>query len=145
MSGGKPSPSDSEDQEVLQGYAELYSEVANAVKNGDVDRFNRFYSRQQEFCKQASLRLYLHLRLICWRNLIYRVYRLNEGAAQQDLSDYNAVFKWVDKTMGEDDVISMLSRLMTLGGLKGYLHWGKGKVVFAKSGAFPAMSNWSIF
>jgi len=132
---------------LLQKYDLMqFSELVQAVKDGDLQRFGKALDASEDFFIKWGIRMVLEkLKTIIYRNLFKKVYVLMQthiipvGAFKAALNfkkEYDD-----DEEIEEEEVMCILSNLIHDNKIKGYISFQHLKVVLSKQNAFPPLST----
>ena len=121
-----------------------FAEIVNAVKQGNVRKFNRDMIQYEDFFIENGVYLFLEkLKMTTYRNLFKTIARLL-NIAQIPIESFVDILKY----LGEEDIDNdlcqcILSNLIYEGKIKGYISHKHNKLVISKDFkiAFPRLST----
>lgn len=121
-----------------------FAEIANAVKQGNIYKFNNDMSLYEEFFIESGVYLFLEkLKMTTYRNLFKTLARLL-NTAQIPIEIYVDMLKFLGETDMDNDICQcILSNLIFEGKIKGYISHKFNKLVISKDFkiAFPRLSS----
>ena len=88
------------------------------------------------FIRSGTYLLLEKCKVLCYRNLIKRVYRITEKT-QLPLAALTTTCKWLGVEIDNDEVECILANLVSRGYVKGYISHGKRILVLSKKDPFP--------
>lgn len=129
-------------KEILERYDVLqFHELANALKVGNVRRFDEVIQKHESFFIKFGIYLLVEkLKFIVYRNLFKKVYIIN-NTHQLDLQSFQSALQFVgenDITMEETHCI--VANLIYEGKIKGYISHMHNKLVVSKQKPFPPLN-----
>lgn len=121
-----------------------FDEIVKAVKQGNVQKFNRDMIEYEDFFIESGVYLFLEkLKMTTYRNLFKRIARLL-NTAQIPIETYVDVLKYLGESDMDNDVCQcILSNLIYDNKIKGYISYKHNKLVISKDFklAFPALTT----
>ena len=122
-----------------------YLGICRAIRAGNVRLFVlEFEKHFESFVKAGTVLVVERLKLLCWRTFFKRVIEIADpdGTFKVDLHVLQEV--WRQHTgQGEKSFFSLLSHLITIGALKGYMSLEHQKLVLSKADPYPKSDSWS--
>eukprot|EP00928_Gymnodinium_smaydae_P048414 TRINITY_DN32367_c0_g1_i1.p1 TRINITY_DN32367_c0_g1~~TRINITY_DN32367_c0_g1_i1.p1 ORF type:complete len:423 (+),score=85.06 TRINITY_DN32367_c0_g1_i1:61-1269(+) len=126
----------------------MFEGIVGAIREGNLKLFtSKMEEYAADFIKMGTYLCMMKLKFMVLRNLCKGVHsevrrKLGDGKTSQlDITPFEHVFNWQDDC-DADETACLLSELIYLGAVKGYLSHEKRKVVFAKEKPFPPPSEW---
>ena len=77
-------------------------------------------------------------KILCYRNLLKRVYTVLGERPQIPLLRIERTLKWLGISMDEDEIECILANLIFRGFIKGYIAHAKKILVLSKASPFPS-------
>jgi len=111
--------------------------LSNGMKTGNLMEFSDGLMRNQDlFIRRGTYLLLEKCKMICYRNLFKRVYKI-VGKEQIKLEFIAKSFKWLGMPIDLDEVECILANLIFKQYIRGYLSHGKRVLVLSKKDPFP--------
>uniref|UniRef100_A0A8R1DGT8 PCI domain-containing protein 2 homolog n=3 Tax=Caenorhabditis japonica TaxID=281687 RepID=A0A8R1DGT8_CAEJA len=119
-----------------------FQEVVAAVKEGNLAQLDAALANNEAFFIKSGIFLMLEkLRMITFRTLFKKVSTI-VGTAQIPLDAFQTALRVVGVTdVDTDELECIIANLIASKKIKGYLSHGHGKLVIAKTNAFPTLSG----
>ncbi|XP_037033737.1 PCI domain-containing protein 2 homolog isoform X2 [Bradysia coprophila] len=130
-------------KEVLERYDVLqFHELASAIKDGNVRRFDEVIQRHETFFIEHGIYLIVEkLKTIGYRNLFKKVYLLTQ-THQLDLQHFLCALEYVGETdISMDETHCIVANLIHEGKIKGYISHQHNKLVVSKQNPFPPLMS----
>lgn len=111
--------------------------LLNGMRTGNLMEFNDGLMKHQDlFIRRGTYLLLEKCKMICYRNLFKRVYKI-VGSEQIKLELIARSFKWLGMTIDLDEVECILANLIFKQYIRGYLSHAKKILVLSKKDPFP--------
>jgi len=125
-------------RELLEKYSlPEFVPLTNGIRTGNLLEFSLVLQKNQDlFIRRGTYLLLEKCKMICYRNLFKRVYKIAEK--EQIKLEYIAKsFKWLGMPIDLDEVECILANLIYKQYIRGYLSHGKRVLVLSKKEPFP--------
>uniref|UniRef100_A0A182QW49 PCI domain-containing protein 2 homolog n=1 Tax=Anopheles farauti TaxID=69004 RepID=A0A182QW49_9DIPT len=126
-------------KEVLERYNVLqFHDLASAVKEGNVRRFDEAIRRHEMFFINAGVYLLVEkMKILTYRNLFKRVHQILQ-THQIDLNAFQTALQFSGvEDVSIDETHCIVANLIYEGRIKGYISYQHNKLVISKQNAFP--------
>eukprot|EP00578_Thalassiosira_sp_NH16_P012105 CAMPEP_0181113110 /NCGR_PEP_ID=MMETSP1071-20121207/20173_1 /TAXON_ID=35127 /ORGANISM="Thalassiosira sp., Strain NH16" /LENGTH=413 /DNA_ID=CAMNT_0023197127 /DNA_START=8 /DNA_END=1249 /DNA_ORIENTATION=+ len=111
--------------------------LRNGMRTGNLMEFSNGLMKNQDlFIRRGTYLLLEKCKMICYRNLFKRVYKI-VGKEQIRLEYIATSFKWLGMPIDLDEVECILANLIFKQYIRGYLSHGKRVLVLSKKDPFP--------
>eukprot|EP00804_Cyclotella_cryptica_P011418 CCRYP_016373-RA/>CCRYP_016373-RA protein AED:0.23 eAED:0.23 QI:91/1/1/1/0.71/0.62/8/5682/412 len=111
--------------------------LMNGMRTGNLIEFTNGLTKNQDiFIRRGTYLLLEKCKMICYRNLFKRVYRII-GKEQINLEYIAKSFKWLGMPIDLDEVECILANLIYKQYIRGYLSHAKRVLVLSKKDPFP--------
>ena len=121
-----------------------FAEIVNAVKQGNILKFNNDMEEYEDFFIESGVYLFLEkLKMTTYRNLFKRLARLL-NTAQIPIETFVDILRFLEESDVDNDVAQcILSNLIYEGKIKGYISHKHNKLVISKDFkiAFPRLTT----
>ena len=119
-----------------------FSDVAGAVKQGNLRKLDRALERDSEFFWQYGIYLILEkLKIIAHRNVFKKVMLLLK-THQIEISQFQKALNFLqDEETSTEEVHCILANLISDGQIKGYISLQHQKLVLSKQNPFPNLAT----
>eukprot|EP01082_Thalassiosira_pseudonana_P011606 g10627.t1 g10627 contig4:2224014-2226051(-) len=123
---------------LLQKYSlDEFLPLLNGMRTGNLMEFSNGLTQNQDlFIRRGTYLLLEKCKMICYRNLFKRVYRI-VGKEQIKLEYIAKSFKWLGLDIDLDEVECILANLIFKQYIRGYLSHAKRVLVLSKKEPFP--------
>jgi hypothetical protein len=123
---------------VLEKYSlHEFVPLMNGMRTGNLIEFTNGLTKNQDlFIRRGTYLLLEKCKMICYRNLFKRVYRI-VGKEQINLECIAKSFKWLGMPIDLDEVECILANLIYKQYIRGYLSHAKRVLVLSKKDPFP--------
>jgi len=112
--------------------------ILNGMITGNLMEFSDGLLKHQDlFIRRGTYLLLEKCKMICYRNLFKRVYKI-VGTEQINLDCIAASFKWLGMPIDLDEVECILANLIYKQYIRGYLSHAKRVLVLSKKDPFPS-------
>ena len=132
---------------ILSHRMEHYVEICKAISTGNLNRFNRaFEASEQILLRNGTFLLVEKLKFLCYRQLIRRIAcKLIDLQSLQFRLNLNLITEifGLAENLSRIETVSLLSTLISMNAIKGYISWEFDKIVLSKADPFPAVKNWT--
>ena len=123
--------------------------IVAATASGNVRRFNEeLLEKEQKLIAYGTYMVMEKLRVVAYRNLVQRVFsfqseRLDAAErSKQDMRPFEHALNW-QETFSPKETMCLLSQLIYVGAVRGYMSFSHQKLVFSKEMPFPPVRAWS--
>uniref|UniRef100_A0A182WHI1 PCI domain-containing protein 2 homolog n=1 Tax=Anopheles minimus TaxID=112268 RepID=A0A182WHI1_9DIPT len=128
-------------KEVLERYNVLqFHDLASAVKEGNVRRFDEAIRRHEMFFINAGVYLIVEkMKILTYRNLFKKVHQLLQ-THQIDMNAFQTALQFSGvEDVSMDETHCIVANLIYEGRIKGYISYQHNKLVISKQNAFPSV------
>jgi len=116
-----------------------FEEIVEGIQKGDMRTFSNGLAKHQElFIRRGTYLLLEKCKILCYRNLLKRVYTVLGERPQIPLLRIERTLKWLGISMDEDEIECILANLIFRGFIKGYIAHAKKILVLSKASPFPS-------
>jgi len=129
---------------------EHFRGLSEAVSSGNVRQFDEEFLKHEDlWIKYGTILVIEKLKLLAFTNLVKNVYAIlskeleRKGSTlyKHNLIEYQNALYW-QNDCDDDEAVCILSNLIYIGAVRGYMSDEHNKIVFSKENPFPPASAW---
>ena len=125
-----------------------YAGICRAISSGNIKLFNNELAENMEhFISSGTFMLVEKLKLACYRSLVKKIIMIISPESCAFKIDLNIVESVISSQvdMDKEQFITIMTNLISIGAIKGYMSYEHYKLVLSKNDAFPVITNWGHF